>query len=60
MIIPGEKVMVVFEEVDVEVDGAAEESRQVGHLSDVVDYQRKVSVYLQDKYICNCNSNVSK
>ena len=41
--------MIVFEEVDVEVDGAAEESREVGDLSYVVDYQRKIYVYLQEK-----------
>ena len=54
MIISGEKVMIVFEEVDVEVDGAAEESREVRDFSYVVDYQRKIYVYLQEKYnICN-------
>ena len=43
--------MIVLEEVDVEVDGAAEESREVGDLSNVVDYLRKLYVYLQEKYI---------
>ena len=53
MIISGEKVMIVFEEVDVEVDGAAEEGREVGDLSYVVDCLRKLYVHLQEKYICN-------
>ena len=43
----------MFEEVNVEVDGAAEEGCEVRDLSYVVDYQRKIYVYLQEKYnIC--------
>ena len=42
--------MIVFEKVDVEVDRAAEESCEVGHLSYVVDYLRKLYVYLHMKY----------
>ena len=49
--ISGQKVMIVFEEVDVEVDRAAEESCEVGHLCYVVDYLRKLYVYLHKKYI---------
>ena len=51
MIISGEKVMIVFEEVDVEVDGAAEKGREVGDLSYVLDYLGKLCVYLQEKYV---------
>ena len=43
--------MIVFEKVDVEVDRAAEESCEVRHLSYVVDYLRKLYVYLYMKYI---------
>ena len=45
--------MVVLEEVDVEVYGAAEESCKVGNLCYVVDYLGKLYVYLQEKYLCN-------
>ena len=41
--------MIVLEEVDVEVDGAAEESGEVRDLSNVVDYLRKLYVYLHEK-----------
>ena len=49
LVIPGEKGVIVFEEIDVEVDGAAEDSREVGNLSYVVDYLGKLYVYLQEK-----------
>ena len=53
MVISREKLMIVFEEVDVKVDGAAKKGREVGDLSYVVDYLGKLYVYLQEKYICN-------
>ena len=51
--------MIVFEEVDVEVDGAAEEGCEVGDLSYVVHCLRKLYIYLQEKYICNAANKIS-
>ena len=57
MIVSREKVMIVFEEVDVKVDGAAEESREVGDLSYVVDYLGKLYVDLHKRNVSVMSPN---